>query len=539
MNTQTEILIIGAGIAGVTTALELLDHKKKILILDRDKEENLGGQAKESFGGMFFVDSPIQRKAGMKDSPELAFSDWEATAHFGDGDDIPRAWARQYVFNCTEHVYHWLKDRKIGFFPVVHWVERGLYHPGNSYPRFHMVWGTGHELAVVLNKALLNHPNAKECLTVRFGVKVEDLLAEGGTIVGANGVEEHSGEPLEVKADVTIVATGGMGGNLQKVRDNWYKPWGAPPEEILIGAHQYGMGDMHDAVERKKGNVTHLDWMWPYAAGVHHPRPKKPNHGLSLVPPKSALWLNYKGERIGPMPLITAYDTRFLVEQICKEEKKYSWQVLNLTIANKEFAISGAEFNTAIKNKSYAGFLKTILLGNKSLVRDMLDNCVDFVVADSVKELAEKMNALTGTGDVETKALSESISKYDEQIDRGPSFFNDEQLRRIAHARQYRGDRVRTCKFQKINDRKALPLIAIREFIISRKTLGGIQTDLQSRVLDQTGDPIPGLYATGEAAGFGGGGLHGKGALEGTFLGACILTARVAAYDIVGKKLVD
>ena len=201
------------------------------------------------------------------------------------------------------------------------------------------------------------------------------------------------------------------------------------------------------------------------------------------------------------MPLITAYDTRFLVEQICKQEKKYSWQVLNLKIAHKEFAISGSEFNAAIKNKNYLGFIKTILLGNKRLVKDMIDNCVDFVVADNVVELAAKMNALTGTNDVDTQALSDAITRYDAQIDRGPRYFNDEQLRRIAHARSYRGDRVRTCKFQKINDPRAMPLIAIREFIISRKTLGGIQTDLESRVLDHSGEPIAGLYAIGEAAG--------------------------------------
>jgi hypothetical protein len=538
MESKTDILIIGAGIAGTTTALELLHAKKKVIIVDRDLEENMGGLAKESFGGMFFVDSPIQRRNGMRDSPELALSDWVSTAGFGADDHMPKAWAGQFVHHVTEHVYHWLRDHKIGFFPVVHWVERGLYRPGNSLPRFHMVWGTGYELAMVVNRVLLDHPHAKECLTIKFGHKVDELLKDGDSIAGAKGVDEATGKPFEITADVTVVATGGIGGNLKKVRDNWYKPWGDPPEDILVGAHRYGNGDLHDEVERHNGSVTHLDWMWPYAAGVTHPRPKKPNHGLSLVPPKSALWLNYKGERIGPMPLITAYDTRFLVEQICKQEKKYSWQVLNLKIAHKEFAISGSESNAAIRDKNFFQFIKTILFGNKPLVKDMMDNCIDFVVAHTLDELVSGMNRLTGTNDVDGNLLKEAVHQYDAQIDRGSSFFNDEQLRRIAHARSYRGDRVRTCKFQKIDDAGAKPLIAIREFIISRKTLGGIQTDLQSRVLDKTGSPIPGLYATGEAAGFGGGGLHGKGALEGTFLSACIMTARVAAYDILGKKLI-
>ena len=250
--------------------------------------------------------------------------------------------------------------------------------------------------------------------------------------------------------------------------------------------------------------------------------------------------MNYKGERIGPMPLVTAYDTRFLVEQICKQEKKYSWQVLNMKIAYKEFAVSGAESNDAIREKKWLKFLWTVLTGNKEVVNDMLDNCVDFVTANSIEELVEKMNKLQGTNDVDVKAMKEAIQTYDANIDRGEKFHDDEQLRRIAHARQYRGDRVRTCKFQKIYDKDALPLIAIREFILSRKTMGGIQTDLEGRVLTKPMNgrqqPIGGLYAVGEAAGFGGGGMHGIGSLEGTFLGGCVLTARMAAKSIAGKK---
>ncbi len=340
-------------------------------------------------------------------------------------------------------------------------------------------------------------------------------------------------------AESTVSASGGIGGNIPLVRKHWYKPWGEPPEKILNGAHRFGLGDLHTEVAQKDGSITHLDKMWPYAAGIHHPKPNRQDHGLSLVPPKSALWLNYKGERIGPMPLITAYDTRYLVEQICKQEKKYSWQVLNLKIAYKEFAISGSEHNKAMKEKNLLGFLKTILLGNKDLVNEMIDSCQDFVVANSIEELAKKMNELCGTNDVSVESLREAITTYDDNIDRGPKYFNDEQLRRIAHTRSYRGDKVRTSKFRKIADSKAKPLIAIREFILSRKTLGGIQTNLESEVLRTNGDKIIGLYAVGEAAGFGGGGMHGQGSLEGTFLGGCVLSARIAAYSIVDRKLID
>ena len=264
---------------------------------------------------------------------------------------------------------------------------------------------------------------------------------------------------------------------------------------------------MHDAVEKIDGNVTNLDWQWPYAAGVRHPRPKWKDHGLSLVPPKSALWLDHTGKRFGPTPLITAYDTRWTVEEICKQEKKYSWQILNMKIMIKEFAISGSESNEAIRDKNLFKFLKDILFGNKKLVNDMIDNCPDFVTATSLEELVKKMNDLQGTDDVKLEHVKESVLQYDEAIDRGPNFHNDEQLRRIAHARQYRGDKVRTCKFQKIVDSSAMPLVAIRESILSRKTLGGIQTDLSGRVMSKPmngkSEPIPGLYAIGEAAGFG------------------------------------
>lgn len=540
---ETDVIIVGAGLAGITAAIELLNHDKKVLLLDRDTREEMGGLAKKSFGGMFFVDSPLHRRNGMKDSPELAWKDWQSVAEFGEGDVFPREWAKSYVYNCTDQVYHWLTKRGVSYFPALHWVERGMFKPGNSVPRFHMVWGTGHGLSVALEQHLLGHEKASGLLTIKFEHRVEEILTENGRVTGVCGKTEGGNENFEAKAGIVIAAAGGMGGNIERVRKNWHKPWGSPPEVILNGAHRYADGLMHDAAANLGANITHLDKNWPYAAGVHHPRPKIKDHGLSLVPPKSALWLDYTGRRIGPIPLITAYDTRFLVEQICKQEKKYSWQVLNLKIAHKEFAISGAESNAAIRDKKWFKFLATILFGNKELVRDMLDNCQDFVVAGSIEELAGKMNALQGNNDVDVHALKESILDYDSNIDRGYSLMDDDQLRRIAHSRQYIGDKLRTCKFQKIYDKGAMPLIAIREFILSRKTLGGIQTDLQCRVLsrpDAEGrqQAIEGLYAIGEMAGFGGGGMHGIGTLEGTFLGSCVYTGRIAAYQIAGKNLV-
>lgn len=528
---RSDVLVVGGGIAGITAALELLDSGKSVVLLDRDEQQVFGGLARESFGGMFFVDTPEQRRSGMRDSVDLALRDWCSFAEFGPDDRWPKAWAETYVNRCTPDVYHWVLKHGIGFFPVVNWVERGEFRPGNSLPRFHLVWGTGKRLAEQLIAALQNHAHAGK-LTLRFGHRVETLLLEGGRVCGVQGAEEKSNIPFEARAEQVVVATGGINGSMDMVRKHWHADWNKPPETILNGSHRFADGTLHHAVADAGGQLTHLDKMWNYAAGVHHPRPRKPNHGLSLVPSRSALWLNWRGERMGPQPLVSGFDTRRLVTDICAQEKAYSWQVLNHRIALKELAISGAEFNPSVRDRKVFGFLRDVLLGNRWLVNDMLTNCQDFVVAKSLPELVEKMNALQGDTAVQLDALTDAVTRYDATIARGQRYMNDEQLRRIAALRQYRGDKVRLCKFQPIVDPGAMPLIAIREFITSRKSLGGIQTDLQSRVLSNTNEPIPGLFAVGEAAGFGGGGVHGLRALEGTFLGGCILSARIAARAI-------
>jgi uncharacterized protein len=532
---QIDVLIIGAGIAGIATALDLLDGGKTVTLLDRDEEAAFGGLAQESFGGMFFVDSPEQRRQGIHDSNDLALRDWLNFAQFADGERWPRAWAAAYVERCTADIHHWVRRFGVSFLPVVNWVERGEFVPGNSVPRFHVAWGTGKGITDALIGALRAHPNAGR-LTLRFNQRVERLTQRAGRICGAAGVDETTGAPFDVAAEQVVVAAGGInGGDLVRVRQNWHRDWGTAPPVLLNGSHRFADGRLHDAAVAVGGALTHLDRMWNYAAGVHHPRPRKPNHGLSLVPPRSALWLNWRGERIGPQPLVSGFDTRRLVTAICAHERQYSWQLMNRRIALKELAISGAEFNPAIREKNKLGFLRDILFGNTWLVKEMLDHCQDFVTANSLPELVDKMNALQGDQAVELKAVEEAVALYDATIARGKGLMNNEQLRRIAYLRNYRGDRIRLCKFQPIMDTKALPLIAVREFIISRKSLGGIVTDLQSRVLDSAGQPIAGLYAVGEAAGFGGGGMHGLRALEGTFLGGCIFSGRRAAAAIDGR----
>jgi predicted oxidoreductase len=535
---QTHTVIIGGGISGITAAIELLDANKKVVIFERDLEKNFGGLAKESFGGMFFINSKQQRFSRIKDTVAQAKKDWFSFAEFDKKEVWGKIWANEYL-ESTHKVYDWVTSKKVKFFPVVHWVERGLFQPGNSVPRFHMVWGTGHGLIEALVNHLRSHPNYSK-LQVLFEHKAEDFEIVNGIITGISGVNEKDNTPFTCQAENFIVATGGINGSMKKVRQHWHEEWNTPPKTILNGSHQYSDGLFHDKVNEIGGNITNLNLMWNYAAGIPHPYPKRENHGLSLVPPKSALWLNFKGERMGPVPLVTSFDTRYLVTKICEQKKQYSWQLLNEKIAYKELGVSGSEFNEGIKNKNIFSFLQSILRGNKHLIKTLEKDSPNYITANSIEDLVKKMNALTGNDDVTVENIQRSIASYDSNFERGKNMWNDEQIRRIEHARKYKGDRKRTLKPQKLDQKKNYPLIAIREFILSRKSLGGIQTNINSQVLsipDNEGEQkaFDNLYAIGEAAGFGGGGSHGKRALEGTFLATCIFTAQKAAEHITIK----
>jgi len=525
-----DTIIIGGGLAGITVALELLNHNKRIVMIDRDHQCNFGGLARESFGGILMVNTPVQRRMGIRDSISLARKDWISFAGFSPNDIWPKRWVERYLERSIPDIYEWLRHRNVNFFPVVHWVERGYHIAGNSVPRFHMVWGTGKGLIESLIEYLENHPNRKN-LTIHWQHRVTELDTQNGHVCGCSGQIETNGASFQAQGDCVVVATGGINGSLDQVRKNWHSDWGAPPKNIYNGSHKYAIGDLHQGVKRIGGNVTHLDLMWNYAAGISHPTPRMPFHGLSVVPPRSALWLNYQGQRIGPPYLMAGFDTRYLIQQICRQPYQYSWQVMNYKIAVKELAISGSEHNKAIANKDLFGFLKDILLGNADLVDHLIEDCPDVLVANSLEDLVEKMNELENNDFVKKDMVYDAVSTYDQCI-HNKDFTDDDQLQRLQHVRKYRGDRARTCQFQPIMDKKAFPLIAMRYYILSRKSLGGIQTDLQSRVLSPDGTPLSGLYAVGESAGFGGGGIHGKRALEGTFLGSCILTGLAASRAI-------
>lgn len=525
-------LVIGGGLAGIVTALELLNNNQPITLLEKRKATYFGGQANDAFGGMLLVDTPVQRKAGIDDSPSLALQDWYSAAEFKDSDVWGKRWAEFYVNQCKSQVYDWLVDYGIRFLPAVHWVERGDFRPGNSVPRYHIAWGCGRGIASTLIKALLEHKN-RHRLTLLFEHQVTDFIQETNKVTGIHCLVNQ--QEKKILADNIVIASGGINGNLTMVKQVWDPCYGPYPENTLSGCDPSADGYLHQKSKEIDARVINLNQMWNYAAGVAHPRPKYPKHGLSLIPARSSLWMDCYGNRIGPKPMMTGFDTHDLCKQTGNLPQQYTWQIMNFKIARKELAASGTDENPNFRDKNVLGLAKDLLFGNKKLVNDLIDNCDDVVAANSLPELVSKMNEIAPQSVVSLENMQRDIDAYDEQIKRGYGLYNDDQLRKIEHVRHWQGDKLRTCKFQTILDPKHFPLIAIRSRIISRKSMGGFETNLNSQVMSSTGSTIDNLYAVGEAAGFGGGGISGIRSLEGTFLSNCILNGRTAARSIVSK----
>lgn len=528
----SDVLIIGGGIAGIVTAVELLRAGKKVALVDRDTPDRFGGLALWAFGGMALVGTPLQATMKIPDSPEIALRDWVRFGELNPSDTWSMQWAKYYVENSRSEVYDWLKNEGIKFMPAVNWVERGMQGDGNSVPRYHVVWGTSRELVRCMVEAM-NRANNDGRLTLLHQHRVTQLEQTAGRVTGAIAVNETNGEDVHFVANEVVLAMGGINGSHEECRKNW--PQDRPmPETMLNGAHPFADGALHHSVEQTLGGeIVNAGEMWNYAAGFPHPYPHFSGHGLSTIPCKSALWLNHRGERIGPEPLVTGFDTHWLCQQVAAQEKPWTWHLLNWRIAAKEFAISGAEHNPRIRDKQFPLFLKETLLGNHRLVKQMQHESPHFIVDDTLEGLAEKMNALTASLDIDPAVLKATADNFDANFKRGNRLENDDQIRRILHARQWGPDRLRTCKPAPLQKKGAGPFIAIHMQLITRKSLGGLRTDLQSRVLDAQGKIVDGLYCVGEAAGFGGGGSNGKRSLEGTFLPGCIMTARAAARSII------
>ncbi|GGL08738.1 FAD-binding dehydrogenase [Streptomyces flaveus] len=542
MAYDADVIVIGAGLAGLAATAELVDAGRKVILLDQEPEQSIGGQAHWSFGGLFFVNSPEQRRLRIKDSHALALQDWMGTAAFDRSEDHwPRKWAEAYVDFAAGEKRSWLHGQGVRFFPVVGWAERGGYDAnghGNSVPRFHITWGTGPGLVAPFERRV-REGVARGLVQLKFRHRVTGLSRSAGTVDTVTGEildpsdiergQESSRTvtgAFELRAQAVIVTSGGIGGNHDLVRANWPQSLGSPPERMISGVPAHVDGKMLAIAEDAGARLINRDRMWHYTEGIQNWNPIWNNHGIRILPGPSSLWLDARGKRL-PVPLFPGFDTLGTLEYIMKSGYDYTWFVLNQRIIGKEFALSGSEQNPDLTGKSVRDVFVRARADVPGPVKAFMDNGVDFVVEKDLGALVRGMNALTKEPLVEEAALRREITARDREV--ANPFTKDLQVTAIRGARKFLGDKlIRTASPHRILDPKAGPLIAVRLNILTRKTLGGLETDLSSRVLTEGGDPLPGVYAAGEAAGFGGGGVHGYRSLEGTFLGGCLFSGRTA-----------
>ncbi len=538
------MIVVGAGLAGLAAAAEAAEAGRRVLLLDQEPEQSLGGQAWWSFGGLFFVNSPEQRRLRVRDDLELAWQDWLGTAGFDrPEDELPRQWARAYVEWAAGEKQPWLRQMGHSVTPIVGWAERGgslATGHGNSVPRFHITWGTGPGIVEPFEKRVRAAADAGR-LEFRFRHRVDELIVTNGVVEGVAGaVLEPSDAPrgtpssritasrFELRAQAVIVASGGIGGSHDLVRDAWPERLGTAPRHMLSGVPQHVDGRMIGIAETAGGQVINRDRMWHYVEGITNWDPVWPMHGIRILPGPSPLWLDATGRRL-PGPLYPGFDTLGTLEYLRGTGYDHSWFVLTRKIIAKEFALSGSEQNPDLTGRDRKAMITSRFGGQvPGPVQAFLDHGEDFVTARTLPELVSQMNKLTG-GDphLDADSIEREITARDADATR--PFGKDSQLMAVRGARRYIGDRlIRVARPHALLDPAAGPLIAVRLHVLTRKTLGGLHTDLSSRVLGASGEPVPGLYAAGEAAGFGGGGMHGYRSLEGTFLGGCLFSGRIA-----------
>lgn len=542
MALEGDVVVVGAGLAGLVAAAELADAGRKVIVVEQEPRASLGGQAHWSFGGLFLIDSPEQRRLRIRDSLALARQDWFGSAGFDrEEDHWPKAWADAYLDFAAGEKRSWLHRQGMRWFPIVGWAERGGYLAtghGNSVPRFHVTWGTGPGVLEPFLRRVAE-AEAKGLIELRFRHRVTGLTRSGGAIDGVEGeVLEES--PVErgqansrtvtgsfaIKAQAVIVASGGIGGNHELVRRNWPQRLGEPPKHMRSGVPAHVDGRMLAVAEAAGGRLINGDRMWHYVEGIANWAPIWPAHAIRILPGPSSLWFDARGNRL-PVPLFPGFDTLGTLEYLRKTGFDHSWFVTSRSIVAKEFALSGSEQNPDLTGKSWRQVIQRARAGMPAPVQAFLDKGEDFIVETDFSRLVARMNALGGAGLIDEAHLRQQIEARDRDADN--PYGKDLQVTALRGARAYLGDRlIRTAKPHRILDPAHGPLVAVRLNILTRKSLGGLMTDLSARVLGADGEPVSGLYAVGEAAGFGGGGLHGYRALEGTFLGGCLFSGRVA-----------
>jgi len=540
---DADVIVVGAGLAGLVATGELVDAGRKVLLIDQENANNLGGQAFWSFGGLFFVDSPEQRRLGIEDSYELALQDWMGTAGFDRevDDRWPRKWAQAYVEFATGEKHAWLKQRGLKIFPMVNWAERGGYDAaghGNSVPRFHITWGTGPALVEIFARKVREGVE-RGLVRLEHRHQVDDLVITDGAVTGVRGTvleptdaargvassRTAVGE-FEFAAGAVIVTSGGIGGNFELVKKNWPERLGAPPKRMLTGVPAHVDGRMLEITENAGGHIVNRDRMWHYTEGITNFDPVWPNHGIRILPGPSSLWLDATGARL-PVPLFPGFDTLGTLEHITRTGHDHTWFLLDQKIIEKEFSLSGSEQNPDLTGRNIGLLLQRIRSGAPGPVDAFMRRGVDFVVRDNLADLVAGMNELTPETPLDYDTVRAVVESRDREMTN--KYTKDLQVVAMRAARAYKPDRIaRIASPHRILDPKAGPLVAVKLHLLTRKTLGGLETDLSSRVLRADGSVFEGLYAAGEVAGFGGGGVHGYRSLEGTFLGGCIFSGRAA-----------
>lgn len=547
---DADVIVVGGGLAGLVATRELTRRGKKVAVVDQENAANLGGQAFWSFGGIFLVDSPEQRRMGVKDSLELAWNDWQGSAAFDrvdDEDAWAAKWARAYVEFAAGEKRAYLSEHGITFVPTVGWAERGDLRAdghGNSVPRFHVAWGTGTGIVEPFVNSALGAAG-DGLVTFHHRHRVDQLVFTDGAVTGVRGVvlapdDAPRGAPsnrdvvgdFELRAQAVVVASGGIGANHDMVRRYWPARMGTPPRSMITGVPAYVDGRMLDIAADAGVRLVNRDRMWHYTEGIQNWNPIWPDHAIRVLPGPSSMWFDAIGRRL-PAPYLPGYDTLGTLRHLRTDPDiaghDHSWFILTQKIIEKEFALSGSEQNPDITGKDRAAVLRQRLLSRSAPgpVEAFKRHGADFVVADDLESLVAQMNALTDEPLLDAEAVRVQIESRDLQF--ANPFAKDAQVQGIRNARRYLGDRLaRVAAPHRILDPSAGPLIGVKLHILTRKTLGGIQTDLSSRTFGADGQAIAGLYAAGEAAGFGGGGVHGYNALEGTFLGGCIFSGRAA-----------
>lgn len=471
-NPKRSAIVVGAGISGLTAALELARGGADVTLIDMSSV--FGGHAVMSQGSVSIVGTPLQQASGVRDSPDLAFQD---IIKFGE--DADRTWARYYVDNSRQEIYDWALDLGIRFHEVV-------ASPGNSVEREHQPVGRGIGLVTPIYRACLEMPNLKFV----WNSKVEKLLTEQGRVTGVSARDLRTDQEVTFRANAIVLATGGFQSNLDMVREFWPAEFKFP-EKILAGSGRNSIGLGHRLAEATGGELVKMDHQWNYFTGIPDPRYPGTNRGLSAINLYGII-VNPEGKRFANMHGWA----KEVMPPLLKQKRATLWFIFD-EATKPNFVVSGTD---------WADFkvVEKVILNNPQLVHS----------APTLEELAKKEG-------LPPENLVATVRRYNELVAKGV----DEDFHRFGPG---------CSKFSNSASPalKTPPYYAMQAYPLTRKSMGGVAIDLQCRVLDKQKHPIPGLYAVGELTGLAG--INGKAAIEGTFLGPCIVTGRVAARNILG-----